>query len=208
MPERKLASIQVIGNLEPIEGADRILKARIMGWDVVVAKGEFNIGDKCVFCEVAAILPDGVPWAEFMRPRKFRVKTVRLRGVLSQGLALPLSILPTPNVNIDDAVTLGTSFMTIQTFDELLSAAQASGPRRMAVAAAHDPRVLVSVDEAQRQGIATAMSTHEKVEVAIPVQVDQVKTTEPPPGVRLIVSLHDCGDTACYGDVGKAASVE
>jgi phosphate butyryltransferase len=48
-------------------------------------------------------------------------------------------------------------FMTIQTFDELLSAAQASGPRRMAIAAAHDPQVLVSVDEAKRQGIATAI---------------------------------------------------
>jgi phosphate butyryltransferase len=47
-------------------------------------------------------------------------------------------------------------FMVIQTFDQLLSIAQASGPRRMAVAAAHDPEVLISVDEAQRRGIAAA----------------------------------------------------
>ena len=46
--------------------------------------------------------------------------------------------------------------MTIQTFDQLLSAAKANGPRRMAIVAAHDPEVLVSVDEAQRQGIAAA----------------------------------------------------
>jgi len=46
--------------------------------------------------------------------------------------------------------------MTIQTFEHLLSAAKTNGPRRMAVAAAHDPEVLISVDEAQRQGIATA----------------------------------------------------
>lgn len=46
--------------------------------------------------------------------------------------------------------------MTIQTFDQLLAAAQASGPRRVAVAAAHDPEVLVSIDEAQRLGVATA----------------------------------------------------
>jgi len=38
-------------------------------------------------------LPDGPAWAEFMRPRRFRVRTLKLRGVLSQGLALPISIL-------------------------------------------------------------------------------------------------------------------
>lgn len=46
--------------------------------------------------------------------------------------------------------------MTIQTFDHLLSAAQTGVPRCMAVAAAHDPKVLISVDKAQRRGIATA----------------------------------------------------
>lgn len=94
--ERKLASIQTIANLEPIEGADRILKATVMGWNVVVKIDEFKIGDKCVFFEIDAILPDGPEWAEFMRQRKFRVKTCKLRGVLSQGLAMPLSILPEP----------------------------------------------------------------------------------------------------------------
>lgn len=92
--ERKLATIQRIDKLEEIPNADNILKARVMGWDVVVKTGEFKEGDLCCFCEVDSILPDGQPWAEFMRPRKFRVKTCRLRGVLSQGLALPLSILP------------------------------------------------------------------------------------------------------------------
>ncbi|MCP3145274.1 RNA ligase (ATP) [Pyxidicoccus xibeiensis] len=92
--ERKLVSIQRIDHLEPIAGADNIVKARVMGWDVVVKKGEFSPGDACVFFEIDSLLPDGAPWAEFMRPRGFRVKTARLRGVLSQGLALPTSILP------------------------------------------------------------------------------------------------------------------
>ena len=46
--------------------------------------------------------------------------------------------------------------MAIQTFDQLLSTAQAKSPRHVAVAAAHDLQVLTSVDEAQRQGIAVA----------------------------------------------------
>jgi RNA ligase (TIGR02306 family) len=59
-----------------------------------VKKNEFTPGSPCVFFEIDSVLPDGKPWAEFMRPRGFRVKTARLRGVLSQGLALPVDILP------------------------------------------------------------------------------------------------------------------
>lgn len=92
--ERKLVSIQRIERLDPIVGADRIVKARVMGWDVVVKKGEFEVGDACVFFEIDSVLPADQPWAEFLRPRGFRVKTARLRGVLSQGLALPVTILP------------------------------------------------------------------------------------------------------------------
>ncbi|MGE3965942.1 MAG: RNA ligase (ATP) [Planctomycetota bacterium] len=91
--ERKLVSIQRIDAIESIADADAIVKARVMGWDVVVKKGEFAVDDPCVFFEIDSVLPDGAPWAEFMRPRGFRVKTIRLRGVLSQGLALPVAIL-------------------------------------------------------------------------------------------------------------------
>jgi RNA ligase (TIGR02306 family) len=91
--ERKLVSIQRIDAIDPIEGADNIVKARVMGWDVVVKKNELGAGDLCVFFEIDSLLPEGAAWAEFMRPRGFRLKTARLRGVLSQGLALPTSIL-------------------------------------------------------------------------------------------------------------------
>jgi RNA ligase (TIGR02306 family) len=92
--ERKLVSIQRIDALAPIPGADQILQARVMGWTVVVRTGEFAVGDPCVFFEIDSVLPDGATWAEFMRPRGFRIRTLRLRGVLSQGLALPLSAFP------------------------------------------------------------------------------------------------------------------
>jgi RNA ligase (TIGR02306 family) len=91
--ERKLVSIQRIDAIEPIAGADNIVQARVMGWTVVVKKGEFAAGDPCVFFEIDSVLPDGPVWSEFMRPRGFRVRTIKLRGVLSQGLALPVSIL-------------------------------------------------------------------------------------------------------------------
>lgn len=87
--ERKLASIQRIKALRPIEGADAIECAIILGWECVVKKGEFQVGDLCVFFEIDSVLPEKSLY-EFMRPRNFRVKTVRLRGQISQGLALPI----------------------------------------------------------------------------------------------------------------------
>ena len=91
--ERRLVSIQTIDAIDPIAGADNIMQARVMGWTVVVKKAEFSVGDPCVFFEIDSVLPDGPAWSEFMRPRGFRVRTLKLRGVLSQGLALPIAIL-------------------------------------------------------------------------------------------------------------------
>jgi RNA ligase (TIGR02306 family) len=97
--KRKLASIQKIDALEPIEGADQIVKARVLGWELVVKKDEFKVGDLCCFCEIDSILPDK-PEFEFLRPRKFRIKTVRLRGQISQGIAFPISLLLDKGISV------------------------------------------------------------------------------------------------------------
>lgn len=110
--QRKLVSIQLVDSLAPIAGADAIDQARVMGWTVVVKKGEFAPGDRCVFFEIDSVLPDGAPWAEFLRARGFRVRTVKLRGVLSQGLALPVAILgegPVPEVGTEVSAELGVT---------------------------------------------------------------------------------------------------
>jgi len=87
---RTLASIQRISEIVPIEGADRIELAKVLGWQVVVKKGQFKPNDLCVYIEIDSIVPDK-PCFEFMRDRKFHVKTIKLRGVLSQGLIMPLA---------------------------------------------------------------------------------------------------------------------
>ena len=90
---RKLASIQRIKAIAPIEGADAIEKIEVLGWELVAKKGDFKVDDFCVYVEIDSILPDK-PEFEFMRPRKFRIRTIRLRGQISQGIAFPTSILP------------------------------------------------------------------------------------------------------------------
>ena len=94
--ERKLASIQTILSLTPIPGADAILLAKVLGWELVVKKSEFQVGDPCVYFELDSILPIA-SWNDHLRKdplKPLRVKTIRLRGQLSQGLALPMSLLP------------------------------------------------------------------------------------------------------------------
>jgi hypothetical protein len=106
---RNLASIQRISNLEPIQNADAIEKATVLGWQLVVKKGEFAVNDLCVYCEIDSLLPDK-PEFEFLKERKFRIKTIKLRGQISQGICFPLSILPTNtkiHENLDVTEILG-----------------------------------------------------------------------------------------------------
>ena len=94
--KRKLASIQVINKLRDIPGADFIVVAEVLGWECIVKRDEFKVGDLVVYFEVDSILPQR-PEFEFMRERKFRVKTIKLKKQISQGLVMPLSILENSN---------------------------------------------------------------------------------------------------------------
>lgn len=99
---RKLATIRKIAELRPIEGADAIEAAVVDGWTVVVKKGEFQAGQFAVFCEIDSWIPtDLAPFlSKGKEPREFngvkgeRLRTVKLRGQLSQGLLLPINVLP------------------------------------------------------------------------------------------------------------------
>lgn len=90
---RKLASIQKIKSIEPIDGADKIEKATVLGWEVVVKRGEFKPGDTVVYCEIDSVLPPKEEFA-FLEKAKYRIRTIRLRGQISQGICFPTNILP------------------------------------------------------------------------------------------------------------------
>ena len=89
---RKLASVQEIVDLAPIPGYDAIEAARILGWTVVVKKGQFKPGDRCIYCEPDSILPE-TPAFEFLARHRYRIKARRIGKVISQGIAFPLDIL-------------------------------------------------------------------------------------------------------------------
>lgn len=101
---RQLASIQRIKSLDPIENAEAIERATVLGWQLVVKKGEFQVGDLCIYIEIDSILPEKEEF-EFLRERKFRIRTIRLRGQISQGICFPLSMLP-PGTPIEEGTDL------------------------------------------------------------------------------------------------------
>lgn len=98
---RKMATIRKIDELRPIEGADAIECAVIGGWTAVVKKGEYNVGQLAVYLEIDSWVPTAL--APFLskgkEPREYngvkgeRLRTVKLRGQLSQGLLLPINVL-------------------------------------------------------------------------------------------------------------------
>jgi RNA ligase (TIGR02306 family) len=93
---RKLASIQKVLEINPIKGADKIEVAKILGWEVVIKKGEFTVGDYVIYLEIDSLLPR-MPWNQFLfkddTKDTYRLKTVKLRAQISQGLLLPISVL-------------------------------------------------------------------------------------------------------------------
>ena len=106
--ERKLASVRKIADIQAIPNADAIELATIDGWKVVVAKNVgHKVGDFVVYCEVDSFLPIK-PEFEFLRKSSykkmgeqegFRLRTIKLRGQISQGLILPISeVIPFPDV--------------------------------------------------------------------------------------------------------------
>ena len=96
---RHLATVQKVLAVEPIAGADKIECLSVLGWKVVGLKGEFKVGDLVCYVEIDSLLPRA-DWCEFLfkDPKdqargQYRLRTIKLRGQISQGLVLPLTVL-------------------------------------------------------------------------------------------------------------------
>lgn len=101
MSRRKLVSIRTITDVKPIPDADRIEVATVdHGWKVVVRKGEFEIGSQAVYFEIDSWIPSSLYEFNNTTPKLYegilgnRLRTVKLRKQVSQGLILPIDSLP------------------------------------------------------------------------------------------------------------------
>ncbi len=103
---RKLAHIEKIEWKRPIEGADRIELVGVLGWQCIAKKDEFQVGDFCVYIEIDSIVDKTNPDFEFLEKKNYKIKTMKMKGVISQGIVFPLSILHSGTMyEIGDDVT-------------------------------------------------------------------------------------------------------
>jgi RNA ligase (TIGR02306 family) len=116
---RSLAHIERILEINEHDNADSLELITVLGWQVVAKKGEFQVGDLVVYCEIDSILPPK-PEFEFLANKKYRIKTIRLRGEISQGICFPLTILPTGSF-VDEGADV-TKDLQIEKFEPSIPA--------------------------------------------------------------------------------------
>ena len=133
---RKLVTIQKIVALYPIKGADFIETAQVLGWSLIVKKGEFKKGDLCVFFEIDSFLPVDSKYEFLGKPKNYlgkpghRLKTIKMRGVISQGLALPYDLFTqSPDVAFIEGEDW-TEHLGVVKYDiDLVKGVQGSSPK-------------------------------------------------------------------------------
>lgn len=164
---RKLVTIRTISEIKPIEGADRLEIARIDGWQCIVRKGQFKTGEKAVYFEIDSALPPEDERYEFLKSRCLkvwkignrlidsclRIRTIRLKGVISQGLLMPLSNFPEFN-NATDETDL-TALLKVRHYDELHERSTlVTGKARISVDVKGDfPSFVPKTDEERLQNL-------------------------------------------------------
>lgn len=213
--ERKLVSVQRVVSIHPIEGADAIEAVQINGWQCVAKKGEFRVGDLGVYLEIDTIPPD-IPNFQFLwtprgqapgsvvRPEKYRIRTMRLRGALSQGLLMPLATLGLPGdlaEGTDLTETLGAT-----KYEPPL-------PTGMGEARAPFPRRVPKTDEIRVQSMPAVLDELRGLPYVITLKMDGTSSTfliDPDDD-----SFHACGRNwsiqpgdNCYWAVASSLDLE
>lgn len=122
----ELVIIAEIQDIKPIEGKDRIVLAKVANYNSIVQKGEFEVGSKCVYCLYDCCLPVK-PEFEFLRKKSynakfnmFRIRPMKMGGVISEGLVLPLTVLPEDKRNLKVGADV-TDIIGAKNYEELIS---------------------------------------------------------------------------------------
>jgi RNA ligase (TIGR02306 family) len=162
---RKLVSVRKITNITPIEGADKIELATIDAWKVVVAKDvNHKVDDMVIYCEIDSFLPVKEEF-EFLRKSSykkmsdgtegFRLKTIKLRGQVSQGLILPMSVVEYTNVQFKVGMDV-TNLLGVTKYEPPIPAELAGKVKGMF------PSFLHKTDEERIQNLSSEYETYKE----------------------------------------------
>lgn len=188
---RKLVSIQRIHRIDPIAKADAIECVTIHGWELVAKKGEFAVGDLCCFFEIDSFLPED-PRYEFLKDLKnhqgrkgYRLKTIRLRGQISQGLALPLRMFPeiTNPIEFDEV----TDLLNVIKYDNSIAQSDNKPGLKAGSTAGKFPHFIPKTDQERIQNLSDWFTRYSDVEWEETLKLDGSSCTmyniEKPPSL-------------------------
>lgn len=174
---RKLVSIRRISEILPIEGADFIATAIVDGWQVIVKKTEFNINDCCVFFEIDSLLPIETRYKFLGKTTKngyntgYRLRTMKLRGVLSQGLALPLRMFP--EIEHPKFGQEVTELLKVVKYEEdFITTNPSAGGLKVGDSQGKFPSFIPKTDQERIQNLLTYFSIHANTEFEETLKLD------------------------------------
>lgn len=144
------------------------MKATVLGWQLVIKKDEFKPGDLCVYVEIDSILPDK-PEFEFLRNKNFRIRTIRLRGQVSQGICFPLNILP-DNIQVEEGVDV-TDVLNIVKYEPPVPV------NMQGIMKGAFPSFIPKTDETRVQILQDLLNTHEGALCYITEKLDGTSVT-------------------------------
>ena len=170
IPDRLLAQIVKVNWLRPIEGADRIELAGVLGWQVIVRKGDFHENDLAVYFNIGSILDPDHPHTSHLQGKP--LKTIKMRGVLSQGLLGRLDWFDLKEVKEDDDVTTILKVKKYVAPDEMNVYSGSTDSSR-----APWPQQIPKTDEPRIQNSPKSLNKLENKEIVITQKYDGTSTT-------------------------------
>lgn len=213
---RQLATIQLIADIQPIPDADAIEKVKVRDWWCVAKKGEFQPTQKCVFFEIDSLLPSSNPNFAFLAKNSrevtvaiengtatgYRLKTVRLRKQISQGLALNLGAF-----GLSDYTEVGTDV------SEELGIYKWEPPiakQPPANAKGNFPSFIPKTDEERVQNLGRLIERHAGTKMFVTEKLDGMSVTcyRTPDGFGVCSRNLDLLDGNTYWNVIRAAGLQ
>ena len=170
IPDRMLAQVVKVAWLRPIEGADRIELAGILGWQVIVRKSDFSVGDLAVYFNIGSILDPGHPHTAHLEGKP--LKTIKMRKTLSQGLLGKLDWFNLNGVNEDDDVTQKLNVKKYVAPDEMNVYSGSTDSSR-----APWPQQIPKTDEPRIQNCPNFLNKLVEKEIVITQKYDGTSTT-------------------------------
>jgi len=171
---RQLVTERTVRELVPIEGADKIELAKVDGWQCVVKKGEFEVGEKAIYFEIDSMIPADDKRFSFLSKGKkvdrYRIKSMKLRGALSQGLLIPMSNLTNEErMRIFDGET-PTEVLRVEKYEPVIP----MGGKQKGTFPTH---LVPKTDQERIQNIAGILELHDSSQFEITEKLDGTSCT-------------------------------